>query len=281
MSEGKRIRSFGCTAQWVSESVPSHLPWQKNESLKVTEQTHIETRLAGTFLFSHKHIKRHTTGHFFAMLTYQPANNFPTVRGLRHVDRAVLEDPALLEPDKSVRDQTEGRFFWSFRRLQGRLRECGSPPLVFVVDVLDERTSETRSIRIQIFWWTKSESEPVGFIFMLAQALCDPGLPITRILVTSQTEGHIREAMQNEDVHSLVGETSQNFWQGCYYHHLARRHRCRWKVSWRIPSEICGFLLHFLAANEDFHRGNYNDEDHQWPTQRFLWPAWTHTRTDE
>ncbi|KAG2048730.1 hypothetical protein BDR06DRAFT_894993, partial [Suillus hirtellus] len=70
-----------------------------------------KTRLAGTFLFSHKHIKRYTTGHFFAMLTYHPANNFPTVRGLRHVDKAVLEDPALLEPDKSVRDQTEGPFF--------------------------------------------------------------------------------------------------------------------------------------------------------------------------
>ncbi|KAG1794181.1 uncharacterized protein HD556DRAFT_443167 [Suillus plorans] len=82
---------------------------RKMKSLKVTEQTHIETRLAGTFLFSHKHIKRHTTGHFFAMLTYQPVNCFPTVRDLRHVDRAVLEDPALLEPDKSVRDQMDGR----------------------------------------------------------------------------------------------------------------------------------------------------------------------------
>ncbi|KAG1774094.1 hypothetical protein EV702DRAFT_545085 [Suillus placidus] len=185
----------------VGKSAVAFTVAERMKSLKVTEQTRIETRLAGTFFFSRKHTKRRTTGYFFATLAYQLATNFPSVR--THVNKAILENPALLDPDKSVRDQMEGLFLRPLRRLQVRLRECGSPPLAFIVDALDECTSESLDE-------DKSESELAELIFLLAQALRDPELPVTHILVTSRSEGHIREAMQNKDVHPLVGEIPVN-----------------------------------------------------------------------
>jgi hypothetical protein len=173
----------------------------------VTEETHIETRLAGTFFFSRRHTKRRTTGYFFATLAYQLATNFPSIR--THVNRAIFENPALLDPDKSVRDQMEGLFLRALRNLQGRLR--GSPPLTFVIDALDECTSETLDQHaFESFNEDKSESELAELISLLAQALRDPELPITHILVTSRSEGHIREAMQNNNVRPLVGEIPVN-----------------------------------------------------------------------
>ncbi|KAG1783154.1 hypothetical protein EV702DRAFT_959733, partial [Suillus placidus] len=163
----------------VGKSAVASTVAERMKSLKVTEQTCIETQHAGTFFFSHKHTKQRTTSYFFATLAYQPATNFPSVR--THVNRAILDNPALLDPDKSVRDQMKGLFLRSLRRLQVRLRECGSPPLVFIVDALDECTSESLNE-------DKSKSELAELIFLLAQALRDPELPMTHILVTSRSE---------------------------------------------------------------------------------------------
>ncbi|KAG1781819.1 hypothetical protein EV702DRAFT_487655 [Suillus placidus] len=174
----------------VGKSAVAFTVAERMKSLKLTGQTRIETRLAGTFFFSRKHTKRRTTGYFFAMLTYQLASNFPSVR--THVNRAILENPALLDPDKSVRDQMEGLFLRQLRKLQVRLRECGSPPLAFVVDAFDECTSESLDE-------DKSESELAELLSLLAQALHDPELPVTHILVTSRSEGLIREAMHDAE----------------------------------------------------------------------------------
>ncbi|KAG1776923.1 hypothetical protein EV702DRAFT_294596 [Suillus placidus] len=81
---------------------------ERMRGLKVTEETHIETRLAGTFFFSRKHTKRRTAGYFFATLAYQLAINFPSVK--THVNKAILENPSLLDPDKSLRHQMEALF---------------------------------------------------------------------------------------------------------------------------------------------------------------------------
>ncbi|KAG1759262.1 hypothetical protein EDD22DRAFT_152249 [Suillus occidentalis] len=193
----------------VGKSAVAFTVAQRMKSLKVTEQTQIETRLAGTFFFSRKHTKRRTTGYFFATLAYQLASNFPSVR--THVNSAILENPALLDPDKSVRDQMEGLFLRPLRKLQIRLRECGNPPLAFIVDALDECTSETLDQpTFESLDEDKSESELAELISLLARALRDPELPVIHILVTSRSEGHIREIMQNEDVRPLVGEIPVN-----------------------------------------------------------------------
>ncbi|KAG1811295.1 uncharacterized protein BJ212DRAFT_1483948 [Suillus subaureus] len=62
---------------------------------------------------------------------------------------------------------------------------------MFVVDALDECTSEP---------------ELTDLILSLAQALHDPGLPVTHILLTSCLETHISEAFQNEEVCLLLCE---------------------------------------------------------------------------
>ncbi|KAG1775219.1 hypothetical protein EV702DRAFT_1269567 [Suillus placidus] len=171
----------------VGKSAVAFTVAERMRSLKVTERTNIETRLAGTFFFSRKHTERCTTGYFFATLAYQLACNFPSVR--EDVNRTIRENPALLDPNKSLRDQMEGLFLKPLRRLQPRLREC--PPSTFVVDALDEGMSET---------------EVADLISLLGRALREPNLPVIHILLTSRSEAHIREAIQGEDVHPLVCE---------------------------------------------------------------------------
>ena len=81
------------------------------------------------------------TGYFFATLVYQLANNFPSIRG--NVIEAISNNLSLLDPDKFLPDQMEVLFLEPLRRLQLRLH--AHPPVVFVVDALDEYTSEAET----------------------------------------------------------------------------------------------------------------------------------------
>ncbi|KAG1908746.1 uncharacterized protein F5891DRAFT_974071 [Suillus fuscotomentosus] len=170
----------------VGKSAVAFTVAERMKSLKMTEETKIETRLAGTFFFSRKHTKRSTTGHFFATLAYQLASNFPSVRN--DVNRAVRENPAVLDSSKSLRDQMKALFRQPLWHLQLRLRDC--PPPVFVIDALDE---------------CKPETIP-DLISLLGEALRDPELPMIHILLTSRLEEHIRKAIQTEEMCALVYE---------------------------------------------------------------------------
>ncbi|KAG2126812.1 hypothetical protein DEU56DRAFT_821744 [Suillus clintonianus] len=83
----------------------------------------------------------------------------------------------------------EALFLKPLRKLEFRLRGC--EPLTFVIDALDECTSN---------------AELVDLIIFLAQALREPDLPVTHILLTSRSESHICKAFQNEEVRPLVCE---------------------------------------------------------------------------
>ncbi|KAG1790993.1 uncharacterized protein HD556DRAFT_1487730 [Suillus plorans] len=187
----------------VGKSAVAFTVAERMRGLKMTEETKIETRLGGTFFFSRKHTKRRTTGYFFMTFAYQLAQKFPSVQ--TDVNRAILKDPTLLDPDKSLRKQMEGLFLQPLRKLQYRLREC--PPLTFVVDALDECTHESpNEYSSESRDEGESESELIELISLLAQVLRDPDLPSIHILVTSRLEAHICEAMQNEDVRPLLCE---------------------------------------------------------------------------
>ncbi|KAG2339061.1 hypothetical protein BDR05DRAFT_1040174, partial [Suillus weaverae] len=147
-------------------------------------------RLAGTFFFSRKHTNRSTTGHFFATLAYQLASNFPSVQ--KDVNRAIRENPAVLNASMSLREQMKALFRRPLWHLESRLREC--PPPVFVVDALDECKPETVA----------------DLISLLGQALRDPELPVVHILLTSRSEEHIRKALQKEEMRTLVCEIPVN-----------------------------------------------------------------------
>jgi hypothetical protein len=69
--------------------------------------------------------------------------------------------------------------------LRFRLR----PPLVFAIDALGECTSET---------------EIADIISLHSHALREPDQPVTRILLTSRSGAHIREAIDKEEVRPLV-----------------------------------------------------------------------------
>ncbi|KAG2121745.1 hypothetical protein DEU56DRAFT_864889, partial [Suillus clintonianus] len=184
----------------VGKSAVAFTVAERMRGLKVTERTNVEKRLAGTFFFSRKHTKRRTTGYFFASLAYQLASNFPSIR--EDVNRAILENPALLDPDKSLQDQMEALFLRPLRRLRFRLSE--SLPLVFVIDALDECTPE--SLDPESLDEPTSESELADLISLLGEALSEPDLPVIHILLTSRSEEHIRKAMQTEEMRSLVYE---------------------------------------------------------------------------
>ncbi|KAG2072181.1 hypothetical protein BDR04DRAFT_1230715 [Suillus decipiens] len=186
----------------VGKSAVAFTVAERMRGLKVTGETNVEMRLAGTFFFSRKHTNRRTTGRFFAALAYQLASNFPGVR--THMNKAILDNPALLHPDGSLRKQMEALFSRPLRQLKSRLCDC--PPLAFVIDALDECRESFDQSTIEPFDENKSEIELAELISLFAQALRDPDLPVTHILVTSRLEAHIYEAMQHKDVHPLVCE---------------------------------------------------------------------------
>ncbi|KAG1823055.1 hypothetical protein EV424DRAFT_1398190 [Suillus variegatus] len=178
----------------VGKSAVAFTVAERMRGLKVKEGSK-EKRLAGTFFFSRKHTKRRTTGYFFATLIYQLASNFPSIR--EDVNRIILNNPTLLDHDTSLRDQMEALFLQPLQRLKLRLREC--PPLTFVIDALDECASESPED-------DTSESELTDLISLLGEALREPGLPITHILLTSRSEEYIHKAMQTEEIRPLVCE---------------------------------------------------------------------------
>jgi hypothetical protein len=171
----------------IGKSAVAFTVADKMRGLKVTEETNVEKRLAGTFFFSRKHTKRCTAGYFFATLVYQLATNFPSIR--EDVNRTIHDNPALLDPDTPLCDQMEAFFLRPLRWLRIRLRGC--PPLSFVVDALDE---------------CSSEAELTDLIIFLAQALREPDIPAIHILLTSRSESHISKVFQNDEVRPLVRE---------------------------------------------------------------------------
>ncbi|KAG1800110.1 uncharacterized protein BJ212DRAFT_1204500, partial [Suillus subaureus] len=107
---------------------------ERMRGLKVTEQTSVEKQLRGTFFFLCKFMKCCMTGYFFVTLVYQLATNFPSI--WKDVNRAIHDNPTLLDPDKSLCDQMEALFLQPLQNLQ--LKLCGCLPLTFVIDALDE-----------------------------------------------------------------------------------------------------------------------------------------------
>jgi hypothetical protein len=183
--ESRLIWLHGATG--VGKSAVAFTVAERMRGLRMKEQMTSEKRLAGTFFFSRKYSKRCTAGYFFATLAYQLACNFPSIRD--EVKKAISDNPALLDPDKSLPDQMEALFLQPLRSLQIRLRQC--PPVVFVVDALHKCVSE---------------AEITDLISLLGQALREPDLPVTHILLTSLSEPHIRNAFQDEEVRPLVYE---------------------------------------------------------------------------
>jgi environmental stress-induced protein Ves len=171
----------------VGKSAVAFTIAERMRGLKVAEETTREKRLAGTFFFSRRHTKRCTAGYLFATIAYQLASNFPSIRD--DVNRAIHDNPAILDPDKSLQDQMEALFLQPLRSLRLRLHD--RPPLVFVVDALDECTSE---------------DEIACLIPLLGRALHEPYLPVIHILLTSRSEVHIHEVMHEEAVRTLVCE---------------------------------------------------------------------------
>ncbi|KAG1825446.1 uncharacterized protein BJ212DRAFT_1294883 [Suillus subaureus] len=154
------------------------------KGLKVTEEMNVETQLVGTFFFSHKHTNCSMTGHFFATLAYQLATNFPSIQ--RDMNRAISENPAVLDSSKSLQDQMKVLFHQPLWHLESRLWECAPP--VFVIDTLNECKPDTVA----------------DLISLLGQTLHDPDLPVIHILLTSRSEKHIHKAIQKEEMHLLV-----------------------------------------------------------------------------
>lgn len=135
-----------------------------------------------------------------------------------------MENPALLDPDKSLRDQMEVLFLQPLWKLRSRVRE-EHPPLVFVVDALHECTSK---------------AELADLISLLAQLLREPDLPMIHILLTSNSQTHIREAFQKAEVRSLLCEIRASTSGEILAMNMASR-----------DSSVTGDLPHLLAMSTE------------------------------
>ncbi|KAG1718600.1 hypothetical protein EDB19DRAFT_1606507, partial [Suillus lakei] len=83
----------------VGKSAATFTVAERMRDLKESEETTVETRLAGTFFFSRTTTNRCTTAYVFAMLAYQLARNFPSVRS--DVCKAIVENLAVLDLTRS------------------------------------------------------------------------------------------------------------------------------------------------------------------------------------
>ncbi|KAG1726228.1 hypothetical protein EDB19DRAFT_1914732 [Suillus lakei] len=171
----------------VGKSAVTFTVAERMRALKASELTTVGKRLGGIFFFSRTNTNRRTTGYIFATLAYQLVRNFPSIRS--DICKAIVENPAVLEPNSSVRDQMEVLFLLPLRKLRQRQVSC--PPLLFVIDAIDECTSE---------------AELAELISLLGQALHEPDLPKLHIMLTSRSEAHVRKAMEEEEVHPLQKE---------------------------------------------------------------------------
>ncbi|KAG1718434.1 hypothetical protein EDB19DRAFT_1984152 [Suillus lakei] len=170
----------------VGKSAVAFTVAERMRDLKASEKTTVEKRLAGTFFFSRTTRNRSTAAYVFATLAYQLVRNFPSVRS--EVSKAIIDNPAVLEPNSSFRDQMEVLFLLPLRKFHHRLRGC--PPLLFVIDALDECTS--------------SEAELAELISLLGKALREPDLPKLHILLTSRSEAHIPVKTSGDSVAAII-----------------------------------------------------------------------------
>jgi len=176
----------------VGKSAVAFTVAERMRVLNVREDTTVYRNTARGNFFSLS--RAHETLHdwiFFATLAYQPASHFPIV--WEEVNTAIRENPAVPDSDKLLRAQMNALFLRPLRRLHFRLRGC--PPLAFVIDALDECTSET---------------ELADLVSLLGQALGEPDLPVTHILLASRSEVHIGTAIRKEDMRPLVFEIPVN-----------------------------------------------------------------------
>ncbi|KAG1803175.1 uncharacterized protein BJ212DRAFT_1285313 [Suillus subaureus] len=178
----------------VRKSAVAFTVAERMRGLKVVEGSK-ERWLTGTFFFSCKHMKCRTTGYFFMTLVYQLASNFSSIR--EDMKRTILDNPALLDHDMSLCNQMEVLFLQPLWKLQLRLHE--GLPLTFVIDTLDECINECINE-------DASKSELTDLISLLGEALCDPDLPVTHILLMSHSEEHICVAMRTAEMHPLLCE---------------------------------------------------------------------------
>ncbi|OAX32585.1 hypothetical protein K503DRAFT_701810, partial [Rhizopogon vinicolor AM-OR11-026] len=99
----------------IGKSAVAFTVAERMRNLKITKQTTVERRLAGSLFFSREHTQRCTTDHFFATLAYQLAVNFPSIQ--EEVEIVIHRNPSLLHPDKSLHDQMKALFLQPLQTL--------------------------------------------------------------------------------------------------------------------------------------------------------------------
>jgi hypothetical protein len=152
----------------VGKSAVAFTKAERMRGLKVEEQTTREKRLAGTFFFL---AQVHETLHgkiSFCDACLPACQQFPRYPGRCQQSHPRQSRDSRL-PHKSLQDQMKALFLQPFRGLRLRLRD--RPPLVFVVDALNECISE---------------DEIACLVPLLGQTLRD--LPVIHILLTSRSE---------------------------------------------------------------------------------------------
>ncbi|EIW74661.1 hypothetical protein CONPUDRAFT_159953 [Coniophora puteana RWD-64-598 SS2] len=128
-----------------------------------------EGRLAGTFFFSRKYIKRSTFDHVLHTLAYQLGLHHPRAKEI--IIKAISDDPALLSSEKSRNDLIEKLIIEPLRQLAVIWK--GEVGMSIILDALDEGTSSGLHY-----------IDP--FVSLLAHLIRDASLPIYNLIISSR-----------------------------------------------------------------------------------------------
>ncbi|EIW80467.1 hypothetical protein CONPUDRAFT_105503 [Coniophora puteana RWD-64-598 SS2] len=151
-----------------------------------------EGLLAGTFFFSRYSPQRSTFGLVFLTLAYQ--------LGLKHaraqaiITKAISDDPSLLDPAKSPRDQLEKLVIQVLEWFNVPGRWAGKN-MSIILDALDEGISESKGVPAALI-------QP--FIAHLVRLIRDSRLPIRNIIISSRPWPQIEYVMRNPDFGDIL-----------------------------------------------------------------------------
>ncbi|EIW79963.1 hypothetical protein CONPUDRAFT_166611 [Coniophora puteana RWD-64-598 SS2] len=136
-------------------------------------------QLAATFFFSRTHVGRGDTKLVFLTLAYQIGLLHPRARSI--ITKAIADDPELLSPTKSWRDQFE---LLVKAPLQSLKNVWKTQPRVMILDAVDEGVTSDRDANECL-------------IFAMKELVHDRDIPISHILVTSRPDPLLVNASQS------------------------------------------------------------------------------------
>ncbi|EIW80624.1 hypothetical protein CONPUDRAFT_43638, partial [Coniophora puteana RWD-64-598 SS2] len=118
---------------WITEEIGSG---KSSVAHSLAEHLREEGKLAASFFFARNHPKRNNFDNLFLTLAYQLGLHHPRARDI--ITQAIVDDPALLFPEKSRRDQFEKLIIVPLKDLARVWKMNDKAAMTIILDAVDE-----------------------------------------------------------------------------------------------------------------------------------------------